>query len=191
MPKQTPCVWNGKCGKHLRDRLPMPSSPGCLQKIPVPAGIVWFLPAIRREDDRTPRKAVCRGLVYVNYRPDSGLSLEPMDLPEICNELARRRLFLSDVDEVKALEELGKLRLRWNVENKNHHPRDATLLEDKCRCRTGNTSANLAILRGVVLTLWKKTRPNTPATAYIAKNQKNLDALIALTNKNQRLKKLK
>lgn len=101
-----------------------------------------------------------------------------------------RRLFLSDVDDVTALEELGKLRLRWNVENKNHHPRDATLLEDKCRCRTGNTSANLAILRGAVLTLWKKTRPKTPAPAFIAKNQRNLDALIALTNKNQRLRKL-
>lgn len=55
---------------------------------------------------------------------------------------------------------LQKIRDRWSVENKNHHPRDATLLEDKCRCRTRHTAANLALLRGATLMIWKKAHQN-------------------------------
>lgn len=47
-------------------------------------------------------------------------------------------------------------RARWGVENKNHHPRDATWLEDKTRTSAGHTAANLTLLRGLVLIWWRK-----------------------------------
>lgn len=101
-----------------------------------------------------------------------------------------QRLYLSSRSSEPPSTILQKIRERWSIENKNHHPRDASLLEDKCRCRTGNTAANLALLRGVVLLLWKKTRPKRTAADFIRLNQKNLDAQIALLSKNQRLKSL-
>lgn len=101
-----------------------------------------------------------------------------------------KRLYLSSYLDVPPAEVLDRIRLRWNVENKNHHPRDTTFLEDKCRCRTRNTTANLALLRGAVLTIWKITRPDLPAPAFISKNQRNLDALISLLNQNQQLTNL-
>lgn len=82
---------------------------------------------------------------------------------------------------------LRKVRQRWSVENKNHHPRDSTMLEDKCRCRTGHTAANLALLRGAALKIWKKSKKTHTAPDFIRKNLKNIDALIRLLNKNQRL----
>ena len=100
------------------------------------------------------------------------------------------RLFLSSQDQAPPHQVLQALRLRWNVENKNHHPRDATFLEDKCRCRSGNTTANLSLLRGAVLTLWKSTQPQMPAPAFIAKNHKQLDKIIAILTRNQRLREM-
>jgi hypothetical protein len=47
-----------------------------------------------------------------------------------------QRIYLSSRKTEPPVSILSKVRLRWNVENKNHHPRDATFLEDKCRCRT-------------------------------------------------------
>ncbi len=64
---------------------------------------------------------------------------------------------------------------RWGIENKNHHPRDATLLEDENRCRTGNTAANLTLLRGFVLGWWRLSEPAMPAPAFLAKNKRGLD----------------
>ena len=50
-----------------------------------------------------------------------------------------RRLFLTDKVDIGAEELATEIRRRWNLENKNHHPRDGmALLEDTCRCRTGN-----------------------------------------------------
>jgi hypothetical protein len=77
------------------------------------------------------------------------------------------------------------VRLRWSIENKNHHPRDATWLEDKTRAYTGNTAANLALLRGAVLVLWRRTAPDTPAPEFITKNQRRPHAI--LRTLNQRL----
>lgn len=102
-----------------------------------------------------------------------------------------RRIYLGSRPDVPPAEHLGNSRLRWNIENKNHHPRDATLLEDKCRCRTRNTAANLALLRGVVLTLWKITHPGLPATAFISQNQRKLDDMFAIFKENQRLTDMK
>jgi hypothetical protein len=63
-------------------------------------------------------------------------------------------------------------------------------LEDKCRCRTGNTAANLALLRGAVLKIWKTTRSDLPAPAFVLRNQRKLDEIISLMEKNQRLTKM-
>jgi predicted transposase YbfD/YdcC len=101
-----------------------------------------------------------------------------------------RRIYLSSREKPPPRDVLQNIRLRWNVENKNHHHRDATFLEDKCRCRTRNTAANLALMRGAVLTIWKITRPSLPAPAFVSRNQRKLDAMIELMTKNQRLRKM-
>lgn len=100
------------------------------------------------------------------------------------------RIYLSSREKEPPAAVLGQIRLRWNVENKNHHHRDATFLEDKCRCRTGNTAANLALLRGAVLKIWKTTRPDLPAPAFVQRNQRKIDAVTNLMTKNQRLTNL-
>ena len=43
------------------------------------------------------------------------------------------------------------IRAHWMIENGNHYRRDATWDEDGCRCRTGHSAANLALLRGALL----------------------------------------
>ena len=101
-----------------------------------------------------------------------------------------QRIYLSSRQTEPPAHILSKVRLRWNVENKNHHPRDATFLEDKCRCTTKNTAANLALLRGAVLMLWKKTTPDRPAPSFIRRNQRKIDAMIGIISKNQRLTKI-
>ena len=101
-----------------------------------------------------------------------------------------QRIYLSSRASEPPAKTLRKVRDRWSVENKNHHPRDATLLEDKCRCRTRNTAANLALLRGVALMLWKKTKPMRTAADFIRSNQRNIDGQIALLNRDQRLTNL-
>ena len=62
-----------------------------------------------------------------------------------------QRIYLNSRPTEPPAQILHKIRERWSVENKNHHRRDATMLEDKCRCRTRNTAANLALLRGATL----------------------------------------
>jgi len=69
---------------------------------------------------------------------------------------------------------LHAARSRWGVENKNHHPRDATWLEDKTRTRTGHTAANLALLRGMVLIWWRRRHPMLCAPAFLLRNQRHL-----------------
>lgn len=64
--------------------------------------------------------------------------------------------------------------MHWGIENKNHHPRDATWLEDKTRARTGHTAANLARLRGIVLIGWRRRHPTLCAPAFVLRNQRRL-----------------
>lgn len=101
-----------------------------------------------------------------------------------------RRLFMTDSAEGTPLELLTDIRMRWNIENKNHHPRDATFLEDKSRCRTGHTTANLALLRGASLTLWRRTMPEAPAPAFAHRVERKLDVFIGIIAKNQKLRRL-
>lgn len=102
-----------------------------------------------------------------------------------------RRIYLSSREKEPPAAVMEQIRLRWNVENKNHHHRDATFHEDKCRCRKGNTAANLALLRGAVLKIWKTTRAELPAPAFVLRNQRRLDAMIGLIDRNQRLTEMK
>ena len=88
------------------------------------------------------------------------------------------RLFMASHPEQDVAVQVAQIRQRWNVENKNHHPRDATLLEDKCRCQKRNTAANLALLRGAVLTLWRLIDPDDPASAFILRNQRQPNRMI-------------
>jgi Flp pilus assembly CpaF family ATPase len=66
------------------------------------------------------------------------------------------------------------------VENKKNHPRDATMLEDKCRSRVNNTVANLSLRRGATLMLWKKSKTKRTAPDFIRTNLRNFDAQITL-----------
>ena len=88
---------------------------------------------------------------------------------------AGRRIFIST--QILSPADAARVpRERWaGIENKNHHPRDATFLEDENRCRTGNTAANLMLLRGFVLCWWRLSDPATPAPAFVAKNDRDVD----------------
>lgn len=100
-----------------------------------------------------------------------------------------RRVYLSShTENGDPIDFLKKVRGHWTVENKNHHPRDATLMEDQCRCHRGNTAANLALLRGAVLCLWKRSSPSIPAPAFVARSQRKLDAMIHILTKRQKLR---
>lgn len=98
------------------------------------------------------------------------------------------RLFLANNPQAGIATHRENIRNRWNVENKNHHPRDATFAEDRSRCRTGNTTANLALLRGAVIALWRRNCPDAPATTFVSRNQRRLDNAMRMVN--QRLTRL-
>jgi hypothetical protein len=88
-----------------------------------------------------------------------------------------RRLFACTV-ALSPAEAARIVRARWAVENRNHHPRDATLLEDKTRCRTGHAAATLTLLRGFVLCWWRWRCPHLPAPAFLARNQRHLPSAL-------------
>jgi hypothetical protein len=88
-----------------------------------------------------------------------------------------RRVFVA-TEPLSEADALRAVRARWGIENKNHHPRDATWLEDKTRARTGHTAANLALLRGLVLLHWRRRHPTLSAPAFILRNQRRLPAAL-------------
>lgn len=92
-------------------------------------------------------------------------------------ETTGRRVFILSEPLTQA-DALRAVRGRWGIENKNHHPRDATWLEDKTRARTGHTAANLQLLRGLVLIWWRRKHPELCAPAFIMRNQRRLPAAI-------------
>jgi len=87
--------------------------------------------------------------------------------------IAGRRVFILS-EPLAPADALRAGRARWGIENKNHHPRDATWLEDKTRARTGHTAANLALLRGLVLIWWRRRHPDLCAPAFLLRNQRRL-----------------
>jgi predicted transposase YbfD/YdcC len=88
-----------------------------------------------------------------------------------------RRVFLL-TEPLTPEDALRAARARWGIENKNHHPRDATWLEDKTRARTGHTAANLALLRGIVLIQWRRRHPTLCGPAFINRNNRHLPATL-------------
>jgi hypothetical protein len=84
-----------------------------------------------------------------------------------------RRVFVAS-EPLTDADSLLAVRMHWGIENKNHHPRDATWLEDKTRARTGHTAANLALLRGTVLIWWRRRHPTLCAPAFVLRNQRRL-----------------
>ena len=96
-----------------------------------------------------------------------------------------RRLFVCSRPGLSPSEALALVRRRWGIENRNHHPRIAAFLENKCRCLTANTAANLALLRGAVLIIWKSTSPTLPAAAFTSRCLRKLDATIKAIRTNQ------
>jgi predicted transposase YbfD/YdcC len=88
-----------------------------------------------------------------------------------------RRLFVLS-EPLASADAFAAARARWGIENKNHHPRDATWLEDKTRARTGHTAANLALLRGFVLVWWRRNHPDLCAPAFLLRNQRRLPAVL-------------
>ena len=95
------------------------------------------------------------------------------------------RVYLSSDPAITHDKALGFIRRRWAVENKNHHPRDASFGEDKCRCRVRHTAANLSLLRGAVLTLWRRYTPLLPATAFRDRNRKKFASIHKLLTSPQ------
>lgn len=81
-----------------------------------------------------------------------------------------RRVFILS-EPLTARDCLVACRGRWGVENKNHHPRDATWLEDKTRAAAGHTAANLTLLRGLVLVWWRKKHPQLSGPQFVERNQ--------------------
>lgn len=88
-----------------------------------------------------------------------------------------RRVFILS-EPLTPTDALRAARARWGIENKNHHPRDATWLEDKTRARTGHTAANLALLRGTVLIWWRRRHPILSAPAFINRHNRHLPSAI-------------
>jgi hypothetical protein len=87
-----------------------------------------------------------------------------------------RRFVLSE--PLSARDGLLACRGRWGVENKNHHPRDATWLEDKTRAAAGHTAANLMLLRGLALVWWRKNHSQLSAPQFLARNQTRRSAAL-------------
>lgn len=90
---------------------------------------------------------------------------------------AGRRLFVAS-EPLTDADALLAVRMHWGIENKNHHPRDATWLEDKTRARTGHTAANLSLLRGTVLIWWRRRHPSLCAPAFVLRNQRRLPSAL-------------
>ena len=88
-----------------------------------------------------------------------------------------RRVFIL-TESLAPDDALRAARIRWGIENKNHHPRDATWLEDKTRARTGHTAANLALLRGIVLITWRRRHPSLCGPAFINHNNRHLPSTL-------------
>ncbi|MBI2498376.1 MAG: hypothetical protein HYV75_10850 [Opitutae bacterium] len=88
-----------------------------------------------------------------------------------------RRVFIL-TEPLAPADALRAARARWGIENKNHHPRDATWLEDKTRARAGHTAANLALLRGLVLIHWRRHHPTRCGPAFVNHHNRHLPAAL-------------
>lgn len=88
-----------------------------------------------------------------------------------------RRLFVLS-EPLRPLDAYLAGRMRWGIENKNHHPRDGTWLEDKTRAAAGHTAANLTLLRGLVLMWWRKAHSQSTGPQFKERHQAQRSAAL-------------
>lgn len=55
-----------------------------------------------------------------------------------------------------------RIREHWLIENQNHWTRDVVFQEDRCRIRSGNAAQNFAIVRSIVLNLFRINGYHSP-----------------------------
>jgi predicted transposase YbfD/YdcC len=79
-----------------------------------------------------------------------------------------------------AKELLVLTRSHWGIENGLHGVRDGTLREDASRIRKGTATQTMAILRNIVIFLFKRLGHNNAAAAtrhYVCHPEKSLEVL--------------
>jgi hypothetical protein len=79
-----------------------------------------------------------------------------------------------------AKELLGLTRGHWGIENGLHGVRDGTLREDASRVRKGTATQTMAILRNIVIFLFKRLGHTNAAAAtrhYVCHPEKSLEVL--------------
>jgi hypothetical protein len=79
-----------------------------------------------------------------------------------------------------AQELLGLTRGHWGIENGLHGVRDGTLREDASRIRKGTATETMAILRNIVIFLFKRLGHKNAAAAtrhYVCHPEKSLEVL--------------
>lgn len=75
---------------------------------------------------------------------------------------------------------LGQTRGHWGIENGLHHVRDVTLREDASRIRSGAAPQVMAILRNIVVFVFKRFGHKNAATAtrhYVCHHEKAAEVL--------------
>jgi hypothetical protein len=79
-----------------------------------------------------------------------------------------------------AVELLALTRGHWGIENGLHGVRDGTLREDASRIRKGTATETMAILRNIVIFLFRRLGHNNAAAAtrhYVCHPEKSLEVL--------------
>ncbi|MBV8677772.1 MAG: transposase, partial [Planctomycetaceae bacterium] len=75
---------------------------------------------------------------------------------------------------------MGLIRSHWGIENGLHGVRDGTLREDASRIRRGTATETMAVLRNIVVFLFKRLGHDNAAAAtrhYVCHPEKTLEIL--------------
>jgi len=83
-------------------------------------------------------------------------------------------------EQAGAKELLRLIRSHWGIENGLHGVRDGTLREDASRIRKGTATETMAILRNIIVFLFKRLKHKSAAAAtrhYVCHPEKTLEIL--------------
>jgi predicted transposase YbfD/YdcC len=83
-------------------------------------------------------------------------------------------------ERADATELLRLIRSHWGIENGLHGVRDGTLREDASRIRKGTATETMAILRNIIVFLFKRLKHKSAAAAtrhYVCHPEKTLEIL--------------
>jgi predicted transposase YbfD/YdcC len=83
-------------------------------------------------------------------------------------------------ERAHAKELLRLIRSHWDIENGLHGVRDGTLREDASRIRKGTATETMAILRNIIVFLFKRLKHKSAAAAtrhYVCHPEKTLEIL--------------